>query len=156
VPQKVWIDTDLIDSPAFHSLTGYAPQLLITLFRKRRWDRLPKKKNQKRKYLCTNLDSLNIVYTEYLKKGISKGRLSQAIGQLLARGFITLIHHGGAFDKDKSVYALSDQWIIWNKRVTFEERPKIKVQRGFCKPKKITTQINRPTHSTIYRPTQGA
>ena len=41
---------------------------------------------------------------------------------LLAKGFITIKHRGGGYQKNKSVYALSDQWRLWRSEIVFAER----------------------------------
>jgi hypothetical protein len=63
--------------------------------------------------------------------GVSKTRFSRAIAELLAKGFITLVHHGGTYKQDKSVYGLSGKWLLWHPGVVFEEREKRKVTRGY-------------------------
>lgn len=137
-PTKFWIDIDIIQSDAFNSLTGYAPQLLFHVLKKKRYVNHSTHK-KKDNWVCTNSDSLNITYVEFQKAhDVSKPRLSKAIGQLLARGFIKIIHRGGGCNKDKSIFALSNQWMLWRRGVVFEKRKKENVCRGFCKPKKQT------------------
>ena len=79
--------------------------------------------------------------------GITKSRFSRAIGELLAKGFISIAHRGGGYKQDKSIYALSDKWMLWQPGTVFETREKVKVQRGFCKPKTKVTLESVPIHS---------
>jgi len=138
---RLWIEIELINSKAFNSLTGYAPQLLFHLYRKRKFENHGTKKNAK--WVCINHDELNITYIEfYTKHGITKPKMLRAKDQLLARGFIKTIHGGGGCNKDKAIYELINQWMFWQPGVVFEVRVKEKVQRGFCKPK--TTYENVP------------
>lgn len=136
---RIWISNDMAESAAYNSLSGYAPQLLILVLGKRRFEKQGRKGKQK--WVCTNIDSINITYSEFLKRGISKQRLTQAIDQLLAMGFISLIHSGGAYRHDKSIFALNvapernEPWRLWKPGTVFGARKKETVQRGFCKPK---------------------
>lgn len=132
---KTWIDTELILSPAFISLSGFASTLLLILFTKRRTAKIGK--GRSKKWICTNCDNLNIPYVEYERKfKITKQRLVRAIDDLLAKGFIECKHTGGTCRYDKSIYALSDQWVLWRPEMIIFIRPKDPIARGFRKPKK--------------------
>jgi len=61
--------------------------------------------------------------------------MSRAKDQLLEKGFMKTIHAGGGFKKDKSIYELIDQWLLWQPGIVFEARKKQTIRRGFCKPK---------------------
>ena len=134
--KKLWILVDIINSKAFNSLTGFAPHLLFHILKKRKMENCQNPKAKKKNWVCINSDSINITYSEFSKSfGVTKPRMSKAIGQLLGRGFISIIHQGGGCNKDKSIYAISDNWMIWHKDVVMEVRTKEAVKRGFCKPK---------------------
>ena len=131
---KTWIDTELILSTAFLSLSNFSKSLLLILFTKRKYERIGKGRNKK--YICVNCDKLNITYAEHERKyGITQPRLTRAIDDLLAKGFIECKHTGGACKQDKSVYALSDQWVLWHKGMIIFTRPKDGIKRGFRMPK---------------------
>lgn len=135
LPGKIWIDRGMIESKAFISLRGFAPQLLILVLGKRRYDKQGRK--GKVKYIILNSNQINITYTEFKKKyGITQPKLTRAIDQLLEKGFLRVVRQGGTFRHDKAVYALSDSWIIWKQGMTIEKREKETVERGFCKAKK--------------------
>ena len=135
LPPGTWIERDLFESPAFNALSGYSPQLLINVLAKRQFSTLKFGRRQKR--VCTNCDQLNLTYVEFKRKyGISEPRMKRAIDQLLEKGFLSIVRKGGAFQKDKSIYALSEQWKFWRPGIICETREKECVQRGFCKPKK--------------------
>ena len=141
-----WVDRDMFESKAFLSLKGFAPQLLILFLGKRQILKYGRKGKEKK--ICVNRDSLTFAYVEAKKKyGITKSRFSRAINELLAKGFITIVHHGGGFKQDKSIYALSDNWILWQPEIVFETRERMEVQRGFCRPKTKVTLENVPIHS---------
>ncbi|MFO7606170.1 MAG: hypothetical protein R6W72_07720 [Desulfurivibrionaceae bacterium] len=122
-----WLERDLFVSPAFLGLGGFAPQLLILFLGKRDID--PNTKT------VLNRDSLTMTYIELEnffesrekqlkeqgfdtltplpKGGIKRPRIIRALDQLLAHGFIKIVRRGGAYQKDKTIYSLTDDWRIW-------------------------------------------
>lgn len=54
---------------------------------------------------------------------MSRSSITRGINDLLEKGFIEIVHQGGAFQRDKSIYAVIDAWALWkpgqvmNKRV---------------------------------------
>jgi hypothetical protein len=141
-----WVERNLFQSKSFLSLKGFAPQLLILFLAKRRFETVGRDGKQKR--ICVNCDSIAFTYIEAKNKyGITKSRFSRAIAELLAKGFITIIHQGGSYRRDKNIFALSDKWMFWQPGMVFETREKVGVQRGFCKPKTKVTLENVPIHS---------
>lgn len=122
-----FVERDLFESPAFISLGGVAPQMLIYFLGKRDIRKL--NKNSKAR-TCVNEDNLKFSYIELEKLGITQPRGTRGFDELLAKGFITIKHHGGGFQKDQNVYALSNQWLLWKKGTVFEKRPQV-LKRGF-------------------------
>lgn len=130
-----FIEREMFESRAFLALTGFAPQLLILVLGKRQFINHGRKGKQKR--VCINCDKLNITYIELKDKyGISQPRMTRAIDQILAKGFLSIVNPGGTFRQDKAIYSLSTNWVIWQPGMLFETREKENVKRGFCKPKK--------------------
>jgi len=130
-----FIEREMFECPAYNALRGYAPQLLTHILGKRQFQNHGRKGKQKR--VCVNCKRLNVTYTEFKNKyGITQPKMTRAIDQLLERGFISIVHPGGTFRQDKAVYALSNNWAIWQPGIVFETRQREGVQRGFCKPKK--------------------
>jgi len=142
-----FVERELFMSKAFLALKGVAPQVLILFLGKRWFEKVGRKGKEKR--FCTNCSELVFTYIEAEKKyGITKSRFSRAIDDLLAKGFITIEHKGGGYQKDKSVYALSDKWRFWKPGIVFKERRKETVNRGFCNPKRENpTSKIVPLHS---------
>ena len=135
LPPGTWIEREMFESKAYISLKGFAPQLLTLFLSKRQFEYQGRKGKEKR--VCKNVDNLVFTYIEAEKKyGVSKPRFSRAIADLMAKGFITLVSHGGGYKQDKSLYGLSDKWMFWQPDVIFETRGKSNVELGFCKPKK--------------------
>jgi len=130
-----FITREMFESPAYMALRGFAPQLLIHILGKRQFRKVGRKGKERR--ICVNCDRLNITYTEFKNKfGITQPRMTRAIDQLLEKGFISIVYRGGTFKQDKTVYTLSDNWVIWQPGTVFETRNREGVPRGFCKPKK--------------------
>jgi hypothetical protein len=141
-----WVERDVFESNAFLSLKGFAPQLLILFLAKRQFRNHGRQGKQKK--ICINCNSLTFTYVEARKKyGVTKSRFTRARDELLAKGFLTVVYHGGGYKQDKNIYALSDKWMMWQPGMVFETRKKVKVQRGFCKPKTKVTLENVPIHS---------
>jgi hypothetical protein len=130
-----FIQREMLESEAYLSLKGFAPQLLTLILLKRQFINHGHKGKQKR--VCVNCNKLNITYAEFKNKyGVTQPRMTRAIDQLLEKGFLSIIYPGGTYRQDKAVYALSDNWIIWKPGMVFETRKKEGIERGFCKPKK--------------------
>jgi hypothetical protein len=126
-----YIHRDMFESKACIALKGVAPQLLLLILGKRRFEDVGGKKT------CTNSDNIPFTYIEAKKKyGISQPRFTRGIDDLLSKGFITVKHRGGAYQQDKTIYSLSENWRRWRIGIVFELRPKDICQRGFRKPKK--------------------
>ena len=152
-----WVKREMCMSRAYLSLTGFAPQLLSLFLLKRDFTD---------NYECKNCHKLTMTYAELEnifnhekqndfgnKKiaGISRPRIIRAIDELLAKGFIEIVHQGGAFQQDKSIYALIDDWRIWHKGAVFGKRPRDIRTRGFRKSKIKLTHESVPihTHETV-------
>jgi hypothetical protein len=126
----------MAESNAYLSLKGAAPQVLTLILLKRQFEKHKLKKGRV-KSVCVNCDSLTFTYIEAEKKyGITQPRLTRAIDELLAKGFITCKHNGGAYKQDKSIYGLIDKYLFWKPGVVFEKRTKDPAGRGFRRPKK--------------------
>ena len=135
LPGKIWIDREMTESKAFLSLKGFAPQLLVMVLGKRQFEKQGRK--GKEKWVLINSDNINITYTEFKRKyGVTQPKLTRAIDQLLEKGFLSVVRPGGAYRHDKSVYALSDSWIIWKPGMMLSKRQREVVKRGFCRAKK--------------------
>ena len=128
---------ELFESPAFISLRGIAPQMLIYILGKRDIKTTGKSK------ICVNADELKLSYIELRKLGITQPRATRGFNELLAKGFIKLIHHGGGCQKDQSVYGLSNQYLIWKKGKVFSARPNV-LRKGFQNGKNCRFQHTNP------------
>lgn len=146
LPTGTWVERDMFKSKAFWALKGSAPQLLIMFLGKRWRDKSPDKKGVK-EIKWTNLNSLTVTYKELAslwtdpvtqrKTGITQPRVTRAIDQLLAKGFLEVVNPGGAYQQDKAVYALVDKWRWWSPGTVFSRR-KFDVHRGYQGRNKMT------------------
>lgn len=142
-----WLERNLFCSRAYLELTGFAPQLLIIFLSKRDMS------NPRR--IVMNKDSITMTFKELegfyisheapgflkfrkdLSKGISRPRIVRAIDSLLAHGFIQVVHRGGAYQQDKSVYGLVEDWRNWLPGVAIRTREPDTRARGYnCRLKK--------------------
>jgi len=71
---------------------------------------------------------LGIPYNELQKiYQINRSRIPAAIDELLGKGFLSMIHHGGTGKGDRNLYALSHNYLSWIPGMEpFETRPKRK------------------------------
>lgn len=105
----VCIERDICESPAYFALSGVGSQLL-TIF------------------IIANCSSgqdrsCTLSYTEARDKfGLTRPRFTRGIDDLLAKGFISILHPGGFGKQDMVLYTLSDNWRGWEPGITFEAR----------------------------------
>ena len=134
---------EILESKAYLSLKGIAPQVLGLFMLKRQFEKVPGPKRHKGKKACVNGDRLSLTYIEAKKKfGITQPRLTRAIDDLLAKGFLTCTYQGGNQKQDKSTYGLIDKYLLWRPGNVFEKRKFDPVERGFRKPKRDVKQKN--------------
>ena len=128
-----WVTTDMILSSAFLALNPPAKDILLLFLLKRdiRYVNFGKNKKQKQ---CVNCNSLTMTYKELEAEPLkfTHSRITRGIDDLLAKGFIEIKHHGGCFQKDKSVYGLVEDWRCWIKGMVIRKRTK-DIKRGFQK-----------------------
>lgn len=154
MPAGTWIERDLFTAPAYLELSGFAPQLLILFLGKRD---IAKDKSVK------NRDSINMTYIELecfyerrevqgrfpakLPRGITKQRIIRALDNLLAHGFIQIVRKGGAYQQDKSVYGLTEDWRLWQPGMVFRTRERDTRQLGYNGQKsKVANENVTHTH----------
>jgi len=154
LPPGTWIEREMFKSKAYIALTGCAPQLLTLFLAKRQFKNTGRKGKEKR--VCCNANNISFTYIEANKEyGIEKKRFTRGIDQLLQKGFIMIVHQGGAYQKDKTQYGLSDKWMLWQPGMKAESRHKDIVSRGYRKPKKNIAVINAPIHTGESAPIGG-
>ena len=113
----IGIERCLFQSRAWLSLTGVAPQVYLLFANRVQKVEVGHRGNKQ--WRVTNSGELEFSYLEAKAKwGISNPRFARALSQLVERGFIDIVHpggglNGGAYQKDKSLYGLSERWRLW-------------------------------------------
>jgi hypothetical protein len=107
----LYVPRELISSPAFLTLTGRAPQVLLIFFGKRRIEKLKRPGPHGERFRVTNNGELVFSYRQARKTyGLSMRIFGRALDQLIAHGFIDVDKTGGGMQGDCSLYALSERW----------------------------------------------
>lgn len=105
--QKVVVDSEILDSPAFMSLTGAAPQIYLQFLRRRQFARIgPPSKSI---WSCINEQSIEFPYSQAKKLGVSMGSFARAIDQIIDHGLLDITftgHKGGR----ATLYGMSERW----------------------------------------------
>jgi len=152
---KMFVSRKQITSKAFLSLkTAAACQVLMIFLNKCRYEKVQIKPGTRDKeWRITNNGEIQFTYTEAKQKyGISAGRFTRAIDNLVEKGLIDIEKSGFGLHKDITLYAISNRW---EKYGTDEfvpaKRPRRPEQLGFSKgnihgknskPKMISTCTN--------------
>ena len=116
-----FVDTKIFLSPAFINLgkKGTSPTVstcshavLFMLLGKRRFI-TGRVASKKRILERDDNNEYTLTYKELQSRGITQPMATRAFDELLAKGFISIAHSGGSFDKDKSKYSLEDDFLRW-------------------------------------------
>ena len=121
-----WFTREMACSRAFVALSSTAKVILIQFLLKRDMDN---------NHNVINKNSITMTYKElenlfgedaFGKKGggLPRSSISRGFDDLLAKGFIRVVRLGGAYQKDKTVFGLSDDWKHWYKGTVFNKRQK--------------------------------
>lgn len=134
------VETEMIVSKAFWSLSGSCKNLLMLFLLKRRL------KFQKGKVpVCINSDEITMTWKELQSPPFDfhPEQIRRNLKTLLSRGFIKTMHKGGAYKKDRSIYGISENWRLWDFTKDFSGQRKA-VKRGYQGRgfKEITTHGN--------------
>jgi hypothetical protein len=126
------LDSEMFLHPAFLTLNGFSTSLLILFLGKRKFENVKTRKGEKARKVCVNGDNLTMTYKELEAEPFefSRSQINRGIDTLLARGFIEIKHHGGGYQKDKTIYALSDKWRLWAPGKIIYQRSK-DAKRGY-------------------------
>ena len=106
--------------------------MLIALLNARKTANLKDKKSKKTKPVFINENSLEMPYVTLKKNwGLNQQAVSRAVDELLAKGFIEIVHQGGLGEHDKARYALIEDYQRWKpKMIPFRTRSR-DVRRGY-------------------------
>ncbi|MCP3933085.1 MAG: hypothetical protein GY705_28780 [Bacteroidetes bacterium] len=114
-------------------VSSYSKNLLMMLLGKRQFSTQKDRKSGHKKQVRSDDNCFTLTYKELESHGIKKSSATRGFDELLAKGFISIVDQGGAYEKHKSVYALEDSYLRWNKidKQIFFQRNKRDVPRGF-------------------------
>lgn len=140
-----FIDTEMVLSPAFLSLgvigtcdsvSSLSNTLLLMFLLKRKFSKVPDRKGTNKAMVRSDNNEITMTYTEIFhyfqsKVSITQPKITRAIDELLAKGFIRKKNPGGCYERDKAIFELVDDWKLWrpgNQPVNVRNRD---VRRGF-------------------------
>ena len=128
----IFIDRSLPISKAFLSLNGTSIKVLTIFLYKRQLEPF---KNKKRKaYLVKNDNEIVFTYKEAQEKyKISRRSFSQALDELVEKGFIRIARPGIARLKIHTLYGFSERWRNYGTKDFIKEK---RVKQISFKPKK--------------------
>ena len=126
--KNIWVEREMILSPAFHKLNGRAIIVLRLFLYRRQWT---KGEGRKGKWYMTNNGEIVFPYKEAKKRfGIPKSSFARAIDKLIEYGFIDIVHLGGGLIGDCTKYSLSNRWKEYGTD-KFDQNSRPKDTRGF-------------------------
>jgi hypothetical protein len=137
---KMFVSRAVITSKAFLALKKVAAcQVYLIFLSKCRMEKLQTRPGRsEREWFITNRDELQFAYAEAEEKyGISAGKFTRAIDDLIRVGLIDITKTGLGLHKDVTLYAISDRWEKYGTdEFVVKKRPKRKQQYGFTNKNK--------------------
>lgn len=128
-------------SKAFWALNGTAKGLLPLFLMKR---------EMTKSHECKNEKNITLTYLElenlHGDSGLSRSSISRGIADLMAKGFIEIVHPGGAYQKDKTVYGLCHEWEFWEPGRVVREKTKGKKVGCMGRQENLNCQSATHTH----------
>jgi hypothetical protein len=107
----IYVDKEVIRSEAFSSLRkGSSIMTYLDFLTKRVIKYAPSKRGKRRPDIVNN-GKIEYTYSEARKKrGFTRPRFHAALKELVEKGLIDVTHHGGGYNGEKSLYAISNRW----------------------------------------------
>jgi len=134
------LDRQLVESPAWFSLSGTSMKVLVLFWLKARIE------TKGRKRYIANNGHLRLTYEEVRERyGIFPARFKRALSELIEKGFLEVTRQGQGRFKRASEYAISWRWKGWGKpgfrTIRMKENPP---PAGFNKLKKAKPARAKP------------
>jgi len=137
---RMFVSRAIITSKAYLSLkTAAACKVLMGFLSKCQWERVQARPGSRDKeWHIVNNGEIQFTYVEAEEKyGLSSGKFTRAIDQLVAVGFIDITKSGFGLQRDATLYAISDRWEKYGTNdFVPRERPKRIEKLGFRKGNK--------------------
>ena len=159
---KIYLEKELIDSPAYRSLSRIAILIYLDFLGKRFLKQV--KRDKKRVWVIENNGDIKYPYTEAVDRGISKKKFVKAIDELQQKGLLDITHQGkGGRKPAKGTGDVTTYWIDdrWKKYGTDDFRPprnprKKDTRKGqgfelIWKDRERGESMNRKAHATLKR-----
>ena len=111
---KIYITRELLNSPAYRSLSRVALLIYQDFLAKRIMK--PVKRNKKKYWIIENNGKIIYPYSEAVEKGFTRAQFRNAIDELQQKGFIDITHQGKGGRKpargtgDVSMYMIDERW----------------------------------------------
>ena len=99
-----WFTRELLLSKAYVKLSSSGKTILAVFLLKR---------DMNNKHEILNKRKLSVTYKELEALGMPRGSITAGITDLLSKGFLEIVRCGGAYQQDKTIYGLTDDWPIW-------------------------------------------
>jgi len=104
------LESELIESEAFLSLSGKAAMLVLVRFHQKAYRKRPKGKKRS-KMVITNNGEITFPYAEALELGISRKTFHRVLRELVeTKGFIDIAEPGNWYLKQATKFAISERW----------------------------------------------
>lgn len=138
VKSGTWFTRDLLISRAYWALSGTAKGLLALFMLKRDMDKDHNVLNRRSITMTyKELENLYNINTQTItgikmgfqcdKRGLSRGSVTRGIKDLLAKGFVEIVRQGGAYQRDKTIYGLTEDWRLWSIGSVIRNKPRGKM-----------------------------
>lgn len=144
---SAYLTYEVFRSDAFRALRPASRDILILLYFE---VEMKKSKNRgKSDRVITNRREIKLPYEE-IKGALyySKKTIWEAFQQLLAHGFIEVIHQGGGAKGDTNVYGITEDWRHWKPGMVFRTM-QTSGKIGWQDREKISSTVGNPDHSIV-------
>ena len=129
----IYLEPQLLDSPAFNELNRTELRVLIHFYRKRQFP--SKKGRKKRSHEILNNGQIVFTYREAAETlGVSKSAFTRALDGLSEHGFIDIGLTGAGLYRSATKYGISTRWKRWGtpQFVELQRRRPTRTLRGFA------------------------
>ena len=110
--ESIFLPRKLLESPVFWSLPKSAVRAYM-VFRGKCAFRKVQSSGRETAWVIANNGEIRFSYKEAEAIGIPATSFCRSLDELVNKGFIDIIHQGGALEGDCSLYAISDRWHSW-------------------------------------------
>jgi hypothetical protein len=151
---RMFVSRSLITSKAFLSLkTAAACQVTLIFLNKCKWEKVQgKTAKRKAPYFLANQGKIQFSYKEAKQKyGMSSGKFTRAIDEVVENGLIDIAKSGLGLHKDVTLYAISDRWLKFGTdEFVIQKRPKREQQFGFTNKNKLGRNCKKQNKINVY------